>query len=131
MKKIENEKNINAEKDFNIIRPYLEKIGYDFKTDDYSKYVKIYIARKDDIRYLAFGIHRFEGMPFWSEVDETKYGQVVFNTKGDVLLDCVKEEMPGFRFNLDYGYEYDELDSSRVFNHDKVLIGKSKKEDTF
>ena len=113
-------KEYNCRIDLAIIEEKLKAMGYDFTIHDERDYFIYSIARKDDIRYLAFEIARERG-GFILDY-EIEGGQIVYNTKGEILLDCVKSS--GFGRTIPFGYNeyFYEIDPSKIFVGDKLLI---------
>ena len=79
----DNKRILEIKKDIEIIKPYLESIGYDFSEKNPKDQMAFKISRKDNLRYLAFRILRsVEVKSFYEineEVDDKEYfGQVVY-----------------------------------------------------
>ena len=110
-------------KDVEIIKPYLEKKGVNFSKKHKYDISAYYIARKDDIRYLAFGIGNYDdSKEFYGGYNAT-FGQIVYDIYGNVLIDYEKKKA---RFCYLYGGHdtYEEVNADKVFSSSGMaLIG--------
>lgn len=117
---------LKLEIDVETIKPYLIDKGYDFTMhNEYDKFA-YHVARKDDIRYLAFGIWRYQGEIFGDPDYKYEYGQIIFDINGRVLLDCIKTKSEKCFFWFGIPETYEEIDSSDIFMDDIVLITEQK-----
>ena len=115
---------LSIKNDIEIIKPYLISKGYDFLVKSEYDIFSYAVARKDDKRYLSFGIFNYNGELFGAPNYDCEFGQIIYDTNGKILLDCVKCDS----INIEYDYEkkenYIELDSSDIFMDDYVVISK-------
>ncbi len=118
-------KEIELQIDVEIIKPHLKKIGYDFEKKSKNDFVKYTIARKGDMRYLAFSINKDVG-EFTTEYSST-CGQIIYDVNGNVLLECVPDT-PCYYDDIyrssEDNNQYKEIDPANVFIDDEtVLLG--------
>lgn len=113
--------------DVEIIRPYLESKGFNLTPKHDYDIASYYVARQGDIRYLAFGIYRYNPDAFGLEDYELgDCGQVVYDVNGKVLLDCVDRRADLCSFLLGCKEHYEEIEPSDVFMDDYILISDHK-----
>lgn len=113
--------------DVEIIRPYLESNGFDLTPKHEYDRAGYYVARRGNLRYLAFGILRYDPNPLC--IDEYKKGdcgQIVYDVDGNVLVDCIDNRSDNCVFLLGDAEHYEEIDSSYVFMDDYVLFDGHK-----
>ena len=109
--------------DVEIIKPYLISKGFDLTPRHEYDRAGYYVARKENLRYLAFGILHYDPNPLC--IDEYKIGdcgQIVYDVDGNVLVDCIDNRSDKCLFWLGDAGHYEEIDSSYVFMDDYVLF---------
>lgn len=109
--------------DVEIIRPYLISKGFDLTPKKKYDRASYYVAKKGNLRYLAFGILRYD--PSILEIDDYKKGdcgQIVYDVDGNVLIDCIDNRSDKCVFRGRDAEHYEEIDSSYVFMDDYVLF---------
>lgn len=124
---MENNRMEELKMDVEIIKPYLISKGFDLTPRHECDRAGYYVARKENLRYLAFGILHYDPNPLC--VDEYKKGdcgQIVYDVDGNVLVDCIDNRSDKCLFWLGEGGHYEEIDSSYVFMDDYVLFDGHK-----
>lgn len=109
--------------DVEIIRPYLISKGLNLTPKHKGDLASYYVARRGNLRYLAFGILHYDPNPLC--IDEYKKGdcgQIVYDVDGNVLVDCIDNRSDKCLFWLGDAEHYEEIDSSYVFMDDYVLF---------
>ena len=79
-------------------------------------------SNEADIRYLSFGIGRYDGDLFGEADYKYECGQIIYDINGKVLLDCIKTRSDKCFFWLSSSDTYEEIDTSDIFMDDIVLI---------
>lgn len=118
----------NIESDVEIIKPYLTSLGYNFNNISPNDLFTYMIAKKGYLRYLFFGIKRYDGCylgDFDYKTEAT--GQIIYDINGNVLLECTKERTGYPEYHCDNDYyvsnnHYMEIDPSNIFMDDIALI---------
>ena len=120
---MEENKIIEIKTNVELIKPYLESIGYDFTIrDTYDKFA-FHLASRDDLRYLSFGIMRYK-MNKYSDLDkyENEFGQIIYDKNGNVLSECLKEKSPYCFFFGGETITYGTIPESSIFMDDFALF---------
>ncbi len=125
----DNIKELELKRDFEIIKPYLTSLGYDFSLNHEYDLSAYYIARKDNLRYLSFKILNYIGDLFGEFQYKSKFGQIIYDINGNILLDCInKSSKKSYCLHGTKRY-YNELDSNYIFMDNYVLIDTLDKND--
>ena len=114
---------LNLKLDVAIIKPYLKSKGFDLTPKHEYDRIAYYVARKGDIRYLAFGIDHYNPDDFGlTDYELGCCGQIVYDVNGNVLLDCIDKRSELCSFWLKDAEHYEEIKSSDVFMDDYILL---------
>lgn len=109
--------------DVEIIRPYLISKGLNLTPRHKCDRVSYYVARRGNLRYLAFGILRYDTSLMGStDYKKGDCGQIVYDVDGNVLIDCIDNRSDKCIFWGRDAEHYEEIDSSYVFMDDYVLF---------
>ena len=117
--------------DVEIIKPYLISKGYDFSNKSGKDIFAYNVARKDNLRHLSLGIFHYLGEKNYDSEYDSKFCQIIYDTEGKVLLDCVNYKS---QYLIRWGWSPESLeehDPSYTFMDDYVLIDKVDKYGTY
>ena len=123
------EKQEKIKKDVEIIKPYLISKGYDFSNKSGSDIFAYNIARKDNLIYLSLGMFYYLGEEYYEPKYDSKFCQIIYDTNGKVLLDCIKYKSNNCIRIGWHPETWIEHDPSYIFMDDYVLIDKIEHSD--
>ena len=112
-------------KDVEIIKPYLISKGYDFNFYANKGLISFGICKKDNIRLLVFGMNEDPSYMVSGE----EFGQIVYDTDGNILLDCLDKRNDDCWFHGYKKEDYYEICPDGIFIDDLLIISNYKYQD--